>query len=190
MLVVFVLLFCLSCTTLSSDCRAGASAAAAAARHAGCVCSFFFPHNADVSSTDFFSRIWAEPANITHLEWCLKELACCFHPCPHGWAIPQGARLPCPPVRKLTRRPALDDANVIARGDRHPPVRKLPVESPRLRGTLRKPSCTARPGDRPLRGCTACTENASAGKAPTFTNNRPNGRARSPDSQCSGGRST
>ena len=34
--------FFLSCTTLSSDCRAAASAAAAAARHAGCVCSSFF----------------------------------------------------------------------------------------------------------------------------------------------------
>ena len=56
--------------------RAAASAAAAAARHAGCVCSFFFPHNADVSSTDFFSRIWAEPANITHLEWCLRGDRC------------------------------------------------------------------------------------------------------------------
>ncbi len=70
--------FFLSCTTLSSDCRAAASAAAAAARHAGCVCSsfFFVLHNADVSSTDFFSRIWAEPANITHLEWCLRGDRC------------------------------------------------------------------------------------------------------------------
>ena len=63
--------FFLSCTTLSSDCRAAASAAAAAARHAGCVCSSFFflvLHNADVFSTDFFFRIWAEHANITHLQ--------------------------------------------------------------------------------------------------------------------------
>ena len=37
---------------------------------------FFFPHNVDVSSTDFFSRIWAEPANITHLEWCLRGGRC------------------------------------------------------------------------------------------------------------------
>ena len=37
---------------------------------------FFFPHNADVSSTDFFSRIWAEPANITHLQWCLRGDGC------------------------------------------------------------------------------------------------------------------
>ena len=72
--------FFLSCTTLSCDWRAAASAAAAAARHAGCVCSsfFFVLHNADVSSTDFFFRIWAEPANITHLQctsvYCRFEL--------------------------------------------------------------------------------------------------------------------
>ena len=68
--------FLLSYTTLTSDCRAAASAAAAAARHAGCVCSFFFPRNADVSSFDFFFRIWAEPANIKHLQWCLRGDGC------------------------------------------------------------------------------------------------------------------
>ena len=62
--------FFLSCTTLSSDCRAAASAAAAAARHAGCVCSsiFFVLHNTHVSSTDFFFRILVEPANMKHLQ--------------------------------------------------------------------------------------------------------------------------
>ena len=29
---------------------------------------FLVLHNADVSSTDFFFRIWAEHANITHLQ--------------------------------------------------------------------------------------------------------------------------
>ena len=29
---------------------------------------FLVLHNVDVSSTDFFFRIWAEPANITHLQ--------------------------------------------------------------------------------------------------------------------------
>ena len=52
-----------------SVCRAAASAAAAAARHALCLFFFFFVlHNADVFSTDFFFRIWAEHANITHLQ--------------------------------------------------------------------------------------------------------------------------
>ena len=42
MLCVCSSFFSVSCTTLSSDCRAAASAASAAARHAGCVCSSFF----------------------------------------------------------------------------------------------------------------------------------------------------
>ena len=36
---------------VASDCRAAASADAAVARHACCVCFFFFLHKADVSST-------------------------------------------------------------------------------------------------------------------------------------------